>query len=74
VLGIDQLIQLIQLTLPHLQAHGHEGILLASLGPLASAAHPARRAHFGSLLPVLSFSSCSIGLPSKYFNIYLPIY
>jgi hypothetical protein len=33
---IRQLIELRQLTLPHMQAHGHEGIILVSLGPSAT--------------------------------------
>jgi hypothetical protein len=33
---IRQLIQLHPVPLPHMQAHGHEGIILVSLGPRAS--------------------------------------
>jgi hypothetical protein len=51
---IGQLIQLGQLTLPHLQAHAHEGILLASLGPRASP--PDLRAQWSSRPPPVPFA------------------
>jgi hypothetical protein len=51
---IRLLIQRRQLAFPQMQAHGDEGIILASPGPRLVPAIHARRAHVGCLLSRLS--------------------